>query len=122
MSLSDVVILAVCVLCFVKSLIIETKLLNKNLNIFMSACLPDILAPSKIVWLQSSSSEVRVLIFLLVSLCPKPEISAYVDKVADFFSKPLNYFLVEIIRYILIQPPPPPCIYLIFLSLPLTSD
>ena len=79
----------------------------------MSAYLIDLLFLLKRVCLQLSAHELRVLISLLIFLCPKSELSVYVDKPSRLFSKILkvqckvvkilSYFLVEIIRYILIQ-------------------
>ena len=75
MSLTDVFILAIYVLCFVKSLITGTELLNQNFNILMSACLIDLLVLSKVVWLQLSAHEVCVLIF--VADFPMPEVRIF---------------------------------------------
>jgi hypothetical protein len=71
MSLTDVFILAICVLYFVISLLTGTKVLNKNINILMFANLIDFLVLLKVVWLQLSAHELRVLICVADFLMPE---------------------------------------------------
>jgi len=71
MALTDIFILAVFVLCFVKSLITETKLLNQNFNILTSACLIELLVLLRVVSLQLSAHDVRVLVFVADFLMPE---------------------------------------------------
>jgi hypothetical protein len=84
MSLTDVFILAIFVLCTVKALITGTKLLNRNFNILMSACLIDLLVLLEVVWLQLRVREVRVLIFVVDF--PMPEVRVFcLCRFPDFF-------------------------------------